>query len=64
MAWSRAFGTAMRAYTQGSYVNVPDRAITDWGNAYYGTNFDRLKTIKSKYDPNEVFKFEQSIPLA
>ena len=54
----------MRAYTQGSYVNVPDRAITDWGNSYYGTNFDRLKTIKSKYDPNEVFKFEQSIPLA
>ena len=64
IAWSRAFGTAMRAYTQGSYVNVPDRAITDWGNSYYGTNFDRLKTIKSKYDPNEVFKFEQSIPLA
>ena len=63
-AWSGEFNAAMRPYCQGSYVNVPDRAITDWGHAYYGTNFERLKIIKSKYDPTEVFKFEQSIPLA
>jgi len=31
---------------------------------HHGRGRRRLKTIKSKYDPNEVFKFEQSIILA
>ncbi|MCW2913261.1 MAG: FAD-dependent oxygenase [Actinomycetia bacterium] len=47
-----------------AHVNVPDRAIEDWGTAYYGTHFDRLRVIKRKYDPHEVFSFEQSIPPA
>jgi FAD/FMN-containing dehydrogenase len=64
LAWIAEFREAMRPYTEGGYVNVPDRAIADWGTAYYGTNFERLRRIKSKYDPHEVFSFEQSIPPA
>jgi FAD/FMN-containing dehydrogenase len=60
--WIEQFRDAMRPYIEGGYVNVPDKAIEDWGTAYYGTNFKRLRAIKSKYDPQEVFSFEQSIP--
>jgi FAD/FMN-containing dehydrogenase len=62
MAWIARFREAMRPYASGGYVNVPDRAIADWGTAYYGDNFDRLRRVKSTYDPDEVFSFEQSIP--
>lgn len=49
-------------FTEGSYVNVPDQFIKDFGQAYYGDNFLRLREVKTKYDPDNVFKFPQSIP--
>jgi FAD/FMN-containing dehydrogenase len=64
IAWIEQFRNAMRPYAGGGYVNVPDKAIEDWGTAYYGTHFDRLRVIKRRYDPHEVFSFEQSIPPA
>lgn len=38
--------------------------MQDWETAYWGSNFDRLRTIKAEYDPHNVFKYEQSIPPA
>jgi FAD/FMN-containing dehydrogenase len=64
MAWVSEFREAMLDHVDGGYVNVPDRAIADWGRAYYGTNYERLRRIKTKWDPHEVFHFEQSIPPA
>ncbi|QUI24040.1 FAD-binding oxidoreductase [Vallitalea pronyensis] len=55
---------ALQPYTIGSYVNVPDLAIRDYGQEYYGKNFNRLRKIKAKYDPDNVFNFIQSIPPA
>ncbi|MFD1171079.1 FAD-binding oxidoreductase [Oceanobacillus picturae] len=52
----------LKPYSKGSYVNVPDFNIRDFGRAYYGTNFDRLRKVKTKYDPNNVFRYPQSIP--
>ncbi len=37
---------------------------TDWENDYWGPNVERLRGIKAKYDPDNVFNFEQSTPLA
>ncbi|CAN8267588.1 unnamed protein product [Cochlearia groenlandica] len=34
-----------------------------WGANYYKGNFDRLVRIKSKVDPGNFFRHEQSIPL-
>ncbi|XP_009791203.1 monolignol oxidoreductase AtBBE-like 13 [Nicotiana tabacum] len=33
-----------------------------WGNKYFKNNFNRLVEIKTKVDPENFFKFEQSIP--
>jgi hypothetical protein len=64
LAWVVQFREAIRPHVVGAYVNVPDRAIQNWGTAYYGSNYKRLRQIKKKYDPQNFFQFEQSIPLS
>lgn len=54
----------LKPYVKGSYVNVPDEFIKNFGEAYYGSNFARLRRVKGKYDPKNVFCFPQSIPPA
>jgi FAD/FMN-containing dehydrogenase len=54
---------ALTPYTEGSYVNVPDEFIKNFGPLYWGANFERLREVKTKYDPENVFCFPQSIPL-
>ncbi|MET9886269.1 FAD-binding oxidoreductase [Streptomyces sp. NPDC006430] len=63
-AWIAEFSLALRPYVDGAYVNVPNVGMQDWETAYWGSNFDRLRTIKAEYDPRNVFKYEQSIPPA
>jgi hypothetical protein len=38
--------------------------MADWEAAYWGAGVDRLRAIKSRYDPTNVFSFEQSIAPA
>ncbi|WP_201377942.1 FAD-binding oxidoreductase [Ktedonobacter sp. SOSP1-52] len=61
-AWVEQFREALQPYVNGSYINVPNRSITDL-RVYYGDNLARLQEVKRKYDPENVFHFEQSIPL-
>ena len=56
-----ALRTKLLPYTIGDYVGNPDRNLKDYLNAYYGDNVERLRCVKRKYDPNNVFKFEQGI---
>ena len=46
----------------GVYPNFPDPDLQDWAHAYHGTNYDRLRRIKAAYDPDGVFRFQQSLP--
>jgi FAD/FMN-containing dehydrogenase len=63
MAWVNDFRAAMSAYLpNAAYRNYDDLQIQNWGEAYYGQNFSRLRAIKTKYDPGNVFQFPQSIP--
>ena len=43
------------------YRNYPDVNFKNWQNAYYGENYARLQKVKSKYDPGNVFRYDQSI---
>ncbi|KAM3251002.1 hypothetical protein P3L10_005072 [Capsicum annuum] len=33
-----------------------------WGEKYFKNNFDRLVQVKTKFDPTNFFRNEQSIP--
>lgn len=39
----------------GAYVNEADFNTPDWKTAFFGANYDRLRGIKNKWDPNGVF---------
>jgi FAD/FMN-containing dehydrogenase len=60
ITWIERFRVALGPYVKGSYINVPDGSINDL-RTYYGDNLARLQEVKRKYDPQNVFRFEQSI---
>jgi FAD/FMN-containing dehydrogenase len=64
LAWIADISESLQPYVDGAYVNVPNAGMADWATAYWGTNLDRLRTVKSKYDPGNMFRYEQSIPPA
>ena len=55
LAWVADFTEALAPYVNGAYVNVPNAGMADWATAYWGAGVDRLRTIKAKYDPDNVF---------
>jgi FAD/FMN-containing dehydrogenase len=63
-SWLDDVHRAFNPVSQGSYQNYIDPSLTDWQDAYYGTNLSRLRQIKATYDPHDVFHFAQSIPPA
>src|SRR4051812_16780335 len=64
LEWLDGYLEAMQPYLSGgSYQNFPDRTQSDWQHAYYGDNVARLVEVKRTWDPNNLFRFPQSIPL-
>jgi FAD/FMN-containing dehydrogenase len=48
----------------GVYPNFPDPDLRDWKSAFYGPNYERLLSVKAKYDPGNFFRFHQSLARA
>ena len=61
IAWVREISEAMTPYKSGGlYLNfetAADRVRAGFGDAKY----DRLAEVKQKYDPDNVFRFNQNI---
>ncbi len=51
-------------HTVGNYIGNPDRKLQNYLTTYYGDNVQRLRCVKRKYDPKNIFQYEQSIPPA
>lgn len=65
---ARAWVTQTRAQlapamTGEAYVNYIDPQLPNALHAYYGANLPRLERVKRAYDPHNLFRFAQSVPL-
>lgn len=59
-----ALRTKLLPYTSGDYIGNPDRNLKDYLKVYFGDNVEKLHCIKQKYDPDNLFQFEQGVPPA
>ncbi|TDH26381.1 FAD-binding oxidoreductase [Segetibacter sp. 3557_3] len=66
ISWTRNFWEAMQPYSSHKvYVNVLGVEGEDRVKEAYGKNYSRLTALKSKYDPNNLFRLNQNIkPVA
>jgi FAD/FMN-containing dehydrogenase len=60
-SWYATLGSDMDGE---AYQNYIDPNLAGWAQAYYGANLPRLQQIKRAWDPDDAFRFAQSIPLA
>ena len=61
--WLQELFVELQPFFNGSaYQNFIDPTLEDWQMAYYGANFPRLVDVKRVFDPDNYFKFAQSIP--
>jgi FAD/FMN-containing dehydrogenase len=62
VGWARAlFDAATPFSTGGVYVNFLTQEEGERVGAAYGSNYDRLVTVKNKYDPSNLFRINQNI---
>jgi FAD/FMN-containing dehydrogenase len=60
--WVLASWTAVHPWASGRvYPNFPDLGLTDWADAYWAGNHQRLRDVKRRYDPDNVFFAVQSL---
>ena len=64
-AWVADFASALRQEDHGAYVNfLADEPAERIRAAYPGATWDRLRQIKRRYDPANLFRLNQNIPPA
>ncbi|GGF15577.1 FAD-binding oxidoreductase [Subtercola lobariae] len=61
LTWVAEFSAALAPFVNGAYSNVPNADAADWATDYWGFGVDRLRAVKTAYDPTDVFSFAQGI---
>lgn len=67
IAWARELYDTMQAFSPGGlYVNFPGLGEEgeDLVRAVYGDNYERLREVKARYDPENLFRANQNITPA
>ena len=68
IAWARRTAAVLadRSTSGGGYLNygAPDEPIERVRAAYGDANFERLRQVKRRYDPHNLFRFNHNIPPA
>ncbi len=60
--WVKDYYAALAPHSErGGYINFAAGDDTDRVGANFGMNFDRLREVKKKYDPGNVFRINQNI---
>jgi FAD/FMN-containing dehydrogenase len=60
--WAFGFRAAMEPYLSGGvYANYVQADLPDFGTAYYGDHYQRLRDVKAIYDPSHTFQFPQDL---
>ena len=64
-AWASNAVAAVEASPTGAYVNfLAEEGTAGVSAAYPKATFDRLRRIKAKYDPENLFRRNQNVPPA
>jgi FAD/FMN-containing dehydrogenase len=64
-AWATEFAAALRGGQTGAFAGfIGDEGEERVREAYPGSTWDRLAAIKRRYDPTNLFRLNQNIPLA
>jgi FAD/FMN-containing dehydrogenase len=64
-AWAADFANALRQGDEGVYVNfLGDEGEARLRAAYPGATWDRLASVKARYDPTNLFRLNHNIPPA
>lgn len=61
IAWTRNFWKEIEPFTKGVYVNHLDSDDNARIKNAYGENYERLKIIKKRYDPDNFFRMNNNI---
>jgi FAD/FMN-containing dehydrogenase len=65
IGWARDLADALEPHTAGAYVNfIGDTGADRVRAAYPPATYDRLASVKRRYDPDNIFRLNQNIPPA
>ncbi|MGI0148414.1 MAG: BBE domain-containing protein, partial [Thermoplasmata archaeon] len=62
IGWVRDYYQALAPHSEeGAYINFVPGDEGDRVQANYGRNYERLRRLKAKFDPGNVFRHNQNI---
>jgi FAD/FMN-containing dehydrogenase len=61
MNWGRAVAKDLQGFSQRIYANLSQAEAQSRTRIFYGENLERLRTLKAKYDPTNLFRLNPNI---